>query len=44
MYSSPRLTRFGTFREITLQGKYGPNDGAVLRGDGCTFNPNVRCS
>jgi hypothetical protein len=43
MYQKPELTRFGTFREITLQGRYGPSDGAVLHGDGCTYTP-TRCS
>lgn len=43
MYSSPELTRFGTFREITLQGKYGPEDGAPVRGDGCRYD-GQRCS
>ncbi len=44
MYQTPELTKFGTFREITLQGRYGLTDGAVRHGDGCTYNPNARCS
>jgi hypothetical protein len=46
MYKAPELTRFGSFREITLTGRYGPNDGAVVLGDGCTFTgppPVTRC-
>jgi hypothetical protein len=44
MYQSPELTKFGTFREITLQGKYGIKDGAARRNDGCTYDPSGRCS
>lgn len=44
MYVKPELTKFGTFREITLQGRYGPVDGAAIRGDGCTFQQGTRCS
>jgi hypothetical protein len=44
MYQAPQLTKFGTFRDITLTGKYGPIDGATIKGDGCTFNSNGRCS
>lgn len=44
MYQKPALTKFGTFREITLQGRYGPLDGAAVRNDGCTYDPNSRCS
>lgn len=42
-YAVPTLEKFGTFRDITRQGRYGPVDGAVLHGDGCTFQP-TRCS
>ena len=44
MYKSPELTKFGTFREVTLQGKYGVVDGAVTRNDGCYFANQPRCS
>ena len=44
MYQTPQLTKFGTFRDITLTGRYGPVDGASIKGDGCTRNPNGRCS
>jgi hypothetical protein len=44
MYKTPELTKFGTFREITLQGRFGVTDGAARRGDGCTFQPGTRCS
>lgn len=44
MYQSPELSKFGTFREITLQGKYGILDGAARRNDGCTYDPSGRCS
>jgi len=44
MYQSPELTKFGTFREITLAGRYGVLDGAARRNDGCTLDPNGRCS
>jgi hypothetical protein len=45
MYKSPELTKFGTFREITLQGRYGVADGAFTRNDGCVFgDPSGRCS
>ena len=44
MYQTPELTTFGTFREITLTGRYGITDGAARRADGCTRNPNGRCS
>jgi hypothetical protein len=44
MYKTPELTKFGTFREITLQGRFGVTDGASRRGDGCTFQPGTRCS
>jgi hypothetical protein len=45
MYQSPELTKFGTFREITLTGRYGVSDGAAQRGDGCVFgDPSGRCS
>jgi hypothetical protein len=44
MYKTPELTKFGTFREITLQGRFGAVDGAARRGDGCTFQPGTRCS
>lgn len=44
MYKSPELKKLGTFREVTRTGQYGPNDGAALHGDGCTFNPGARCS
>ena len=45
MYSTPELTKLGTFREITLQGRFGPLDGAAVRNDGCYYlkSPN-RCS
>lgn len=44
MYEKPQLTKFGTFREITLQGRYGPLDGGAVRNDGCTLDPSARCS
>lgn len=46
MYSKPELTKFGTFREITLHGRYGALDPQVVHGngDGCTFDPTVRCA
>lgn len=44
MYQTPELSKFGTFREITLQGKYGVLDGAARRNDGCTYDPSGRCS
>ncbi len=44
MYQSPELTKFGTFREITLAGRYGVLDGAARRNDGCTLDPSGRCS
>ena len=47
MYASPKLTTFGTFRQITLAGNSGPFD-TVGNRDGCngvgsTTNGN-RCS
>ncbi len=38
MYVSPKLTTFGTLREITLAGNSGPVD-TVGNRDGCN-NPN----
>lgn len=43
MYKSPELKKLGTFREVTKTGNQGPNDGAVLHGDGCSFT-SPRCS
>lgn len=44
MYESPKLTEFGTLREITLAGNQGPFD-TVGNRDGCNYqNSNVRCS
>lgn len=44
MYQKPELTQFGTFRELTKQGKYGVLDGAAVRNDGCTYDTSGRCS
>jgi len=44
MYKSPELKKLGTFREVTKTGNQGPIDGALVRGDGCTFQPGGRCS
>ena len=35
MYEKPRLTRFGTFRELTLVGPSGDNDGYFVCGVHC---------
>jgi hypothetical protein len=44
MYVSPKLTKFGTFREITLAGNTGPFD-TVGNRDGCNYaTSNIRCS
>jgi hypothetical protein len=44
MYKTPELTQFGTFRDITLSGRFGQPDAAVVRGDGCTFTRGQRCA
>jgi hypothetical protein len=44
VYEKPKVIRFGTFRELTHQGRFGPDDGAVLHGDGCTMDRTPRCS
>lgn len=44
MYKMPELTKFGTLREITRQGRYGTLDGASTRNDGCTYDASARCS
>jgi hypothetical protein len=43
MYKSPELTKFGTFREVTLAGVTGPLDGFAIRNDGCGAL-GTRCS
>ena len=44
MYVSPKLTTFGTLREITLAGNSGPFD-TVGNRDGCNVNSTgTRCS
>jgi hypothetical protein len=43
MYESPKLTKFGTFREITQAGTTGPLDGFAVRNDGCNAQGS-RCS
>ena len=42
MYEKPTLVVFGTFRELTQQGRFGVLDGAAVRNDGCTYTG--RCS
>jgi hypothetical protein len=44
MYQTPQLTMFGTFRDITLSGRYGQLDGPAGRSDGCSKVPVTRCS
>ena len=38
-YTTPRLERFGTFREITRQGFTGNNDGGLILGPDGTTTP-----
>ena len=38
-YQTPRLERFGTFREITRQGFTGNNDGGLILGPDGTSAP-----
>jgi hypothetical protein len=42
-YESPKLTRFGSFRELTLAGTSGNLDGFQVRNDGCGAL-GTRCS
>jgi hypothetical protein len=42
-YEKPKVTRFGTLRELTHQGRFGPVDGATVHGDGCRYD-GERCS